>query len=95
MKGIGIVTESHASYADGQARGPTSLAQDVGEADLECRPLGPTSHILPNGKPSCIMSWGADCKGGRISGISEKREIDHVGIARGAPESGRRRRAEG
>lgn len=38
---------------------------------------------------------GEDCKGGRISGISEKREIHHVGIARGAPGSGGRGRAEG
>lgn len=32
---------------------------------------------------------GADCEGGRISGISGKREVDHVGMARGAHGSGR------
>lgn len=55
MKGEGVVTESHTSYADGQERGPTFLASDLGEADLERRTLSPTSHILSNGKQSCIM----------------------------------------
>lgn len=95
--------ESHTSYADGQARGPTSLAQDLGEADLEHRTLGPTSHILPNGKPSCIYNvLGADCKGCRISGISEKREreimlgwpeeLPEVGAGAGLKDGGTRQR---
>lgn len=48
------------------------MVQDLGEADLERRTLGPTSHILSNGKQSRVMSWGQTVRAAGYRGYLER-----------------------